>query len=98
ETTDSLGTLAAPGGVNSPDQEETSIDVAWMTVTDAEEYVVRWSPTEEDDWTELDPVAGLTATIEDLEEATVYDIEVKATAEGWTDSPWSTTLTQPTLG
>lgn len=88
--------LAAPTGLNSPAQTSTTVDLAWSAVTDADNYVVRWAPTGTETWTEIAPVAITSATVSGLTASTTYDFQVKATATGFSDSPWSATLTQAT--
>lgn len=88
--------LAAPTGLTSPTQGPTTVDLAWAAVTDAETYVVRWSPAGVGTWTELVPTAALTAQVTGLTAETSYDFQVRATAVGFVDSPWSATLTEAT--
>jgi hypothetical protein len=88
--------LAAPTGLASPSQTATTVTLTWSAATDAEEYVVRWAPAGSGTWTERPAVAALTDTVTGLTASTSYDFQVKSQAEGMSDSPWSTTLTQAT--
>lgn len=88
--------LVAPTGLASPSQTAGAVDLSWDAVPAAEAYVVRWSPAGTENWTELEPVTTLSATVAGLAAETAYDFQVKATAAGSTDSPWSDSLTQST--
>jgi len=88
--------LATPAGLASPSQTGLTVNLTWSAVTDANEYVVRWSPAGAGTWTELAPVGITSATVSGLTASTSYDFQVKAQAEDFVDSAWSTTLTQST--
>lgn len=88
--------LAVPGSFASPSQTDTTVDLSWAAVVNADTYVVRWAPTGTMTWTELAPVATLTDTVTGLSASTTYDFQVKAEGAGFSDSPWTATLTQAT--
>lgn len=89
-------TLAAPTGLASPTQGPDTVDLTWTAVDGAEEYIVRWSPAGQNDWTELAPTTATSAEVGGLTDETSYDFQVQAVAVGFVDSPWSATLTQAT--
>lgn len=95
QATTSLGTLVAPTGVAAPSSAGTSIDVTWNEVENATSYTVEWSPTGAGTWTPATST-DMTYTITGLTLGTSYDIRVKATAPGWTDSPYSATIVAST--
>jgi len=88
--------LAAPTGLASPSQTGQTVNLMWAAVTDANEYVVQWSPAGAGTWTALAPVGVTSATVSGLTAGTSYDFQVKATADDFVDSAWSATLTQST--
>lgn len=88
--------LDQPVGLNSPAQTSTTVDLAWTAVTDADQYIMRWSPTGAGTWTEVAAVLTNSGTVTGLAPSTTYDFQVKAEAVGFSDSPWSATLTQAT--
>lgn len=88
-----------PTNVAAGTVTDTTIPLTWDAVTTpvaADTYVVRYAPTETEDWTELDPVAVAEDTIDELTADTAYDIQVKAQAADHTDSAWSTVITATT--
>lgn len=95
-TTEELPQLDTPTGLDTQGAGATNIDIIWSSVTDAEEYTVRWSLEGEGEWTESDPVSATEYDITGLEEETEYDIQVRASAAGFTDSEWSATYTEST--
>lgn len=96
ESTDSLGTLAAPTGIASPAQTATTIDLTWTAVTNAETYGIERSPAGAGTWTEVMTVATNSATVTGMTASTSYDFRIAARADGWTSSDWSSTFTQAT--
>lgn len=95
-STDSLGTLTAPTNIASPSQTATTIDLTWDAVTDATSYGIERSPAGAGTWTEVQTSATNSATVTGMTASTSYDFRIAARADGWTDSPWSTTFTQST--
>ena len=91
QATTSLGTLVAPTGLAAPSATGTTIDVTWNEVENATSYTVEWSPTGLGTWTPATS-ADTTYTITGLTIGTAYDVRVKATAPGWTDSAYSVTI------
>jgi hypothetical protein len=96
ESTDSLGTLAAPTGIASPAQTATTIDLTWTAVPDAETYGIERSPAGAGTWVEVQTSATNSATVTGMTASTSYDFRIAARADGWTDSAWSATFTQAT--
>jgi hypothetical protein len=88
--------LDQPVGLNSPAQTSTTVDLAWTAVTDADQYIMRWSPTGAGTWTEVAAVLTNSGTVTGLAPSTTYDFGVKAEGAGFSDSPWSATITQAT--
>jgi hypothetical protein len=88
--------LATPAGLASPSQTGLTVNLTWSAVTNADTYVVRHSPAGAGTWTELAPVGITSATVSGLTASTSYDFQVKAQADDFVDSAWSTTLTQST--
>lgn len=81
--------LVAPTNLASPSQTSSTVELTWDAVTGAEQYVIRWKASADTEWTERPPVNGTTDTVSGLTPETSYDFQVKATAEGSTDSPWA---------
>lgn len=96
ESTDSLGTLAAPTGINSPAQTATTVDLAWTAVPNATSYGIERSPAGAGTWVEVMSTATNSATVTGMTASTSYDFRVAARADGWTASAWSSTFTQAT--
>lgn len=96
ESTDPLGTLAAPTGIASPSQTATTIDLTWTAVANAETYGIERSPAGAGTWVEVQTAATNSATITGMTASTSYDFRIAARADGWIDSGWSATFTQST--
>jgi hypothetical protein len=88
--------LDQPTGLASPAQTSITVDLTWTAVTDADQYVMRYSLTGTGMWTETSPVLTNAGTVGGLNPDTTYDFQVKAEAVGFSDSAWSTTFTQAT--
>lgn len=94
-TTTSDDELAAPGGLDSPAQTTTAIDVEWSSVEGAEEYELRYRISGDEDWTSGESVSTTAATLDDLQADTSYEVQVRA-VDGDDVSDWSDTLEQST--
>lgn len=88
--------LDQPVNLASPAQTDTTVDLTWDAVLNADQYVMRWALTGSETWTETAPVLTNAGTVTGLAPSTTYDFQVKAEAVGFSDSPWSATLTQAT--
>lgn len=95
-TTVSLGTLTAPGGIASPSQTATTINLTWTAVANATSYTVERSPAGAGTWTVVATPATNAAATTGMTASTSYDFRIKASAVGWVDSAFSTTFTQST--
>jgi len=96
ESTDSLGTLAAPTGIASPSQTATTIDLTWDAVPNATSYGIERSPAGAGTWVEVQTAGTNAATVTGMVASTSYDFRISARAAGWVDSDWSATFTQAT--
>lgn len=88
--------LATPADVNSPAQTDTTIEVAWSEVVNAQGYGVEWSPAGAGDWTG-DDTTTTGYTITTLEPGTEYDVRVTALAATYVASEPSAVSTFSTL-
>jgi len=94
--TATLGTLAAPTGINSPSQTATTISLAWTAVPNATSYGIERSPAGLNTWVEVQTAVTNSATISGMTASTNYDFRIAARADGWTASAWSSTFTENT--
>jgi hypothetical protein len=91
--------LATPAPPTITAITDTSITITWTAIPDAEIYVAGVASSLEVepgstrtcivlDWNSMS-TAATTMTFTELDPATTYYFDVKATATGWTDSDWS---------
>jgi hypothetical protein len=74
----------------------TEIPFSWDAVTDAETYTVEYRISPAGAWTSISGIATTSTTVTGLDPNTTYDLHVKAVASGFTDSPFSATVTEST--
>jgi outer membrane protein assembly factor BamB len=92
KTTDEL---PSPEGLAATGSTHRTMDLAWETVEDAAEYRVRWRASDADEWVETDATGDTELTVEGLEPATTYELEVRAENEHSTGD-WSAAIEQTT--
>lgn len=63
--------------------QATSIEASWTAVQNADRYVVEYKKDAETSWTSMQPSNSTTATIENLDPETKYDVRVKAGIMGY---------------
>lgn len=83
-------TLTAPTNLEVDETSQTELVFSWDAVTDAENYIVKINGTAQA------PQVGTTKTITGLAASTSRTVEVKATATGYNDSPYTAPLTGTT--
>lgn len=88
--------LAAPANPAAGTPTATEIPLSWDAVAEAETYTVSWRTSPEGPWTDIPGVETTSHTVTGLDPNTPYDLRVKAVADGYTDSDWSTTVTETT--
>jgi chitodextrinase len=88
--------LAAPTNLTSPAQTTTTIGLSWTASPNATSYGIERSAAGAGVWTEIATATGTTYTATGLTVDTDYDFRISARAAGYTDSPWSSILTQGT--
>lgn len=104
-TTPAQPQLATPTALAAGTTTQNSVPLSWNAVTDTQTYTVAWRELA-GAWTEIPGIALTSRTVADLQPLTDYEFRVKAVADGFTDSEWSTvesattqslgTLTTPT--
>ena len=102
ESTDQ-STLGQVGGVSVSDITTNSATVSWGAVTDADEYDYQWrSSSQSYTSSRRRSTSSRSTSLISLSSGTTYYVQVRATASGFTDGPWSTevnfTVGRPTLG
>lgn len=78
--------LPTPTGLTAEADGPNAINASWDVVDDADEYLVEYRESGDEDWLSIPVVTEPEATIEDLEPATEYDVRVTARGDGWEDS------------
>lgn len=88
--------LAAPANPATGVPTTTEIPFSWDAVTNAETYTVEYRISPAGSWTSIAGIATTNTTVTGLASNTAYDLHVKAVASGFTDSPFSATVTEST--
>jgi hypothetical protein len=95
QATTALTQLAAPTNPAAGTPTTTSIPFSWDAVTNADTYTVAWR-LPAGTWTEITGVAATNQDVTGLSPNTDYELRVKAVADGFADSDWSTVVTATT--
>jgi outer membrane protein assembly factor BamB len=82
---------AAPEDLEVVGATDESVELAWSPVAHAESYTLRWRAQSTGTWTETDPVADPWTTLDGLEAATGYEVQVRADGDGGSGA-WSTSV------
>lgn len=95
QATGDLPDLAAPANPAAGTPTTTTIPFSWDAVTNADTYTAEYriSPGA---WTAVSGIATTSTTFTGLSPNTEYELRVKAVADGFTDSPYSTVVTATT--
>lgn len=96
QSTSAQPTLGTPTNAAAGTPTTTTIPFSWDAVTNAEAYTVDWRTSPSGAWTSITGITTTNTTVTGLSPNVAYDLRVKATASGFTDSAYTAPVTATT--
>lgn len=96
QATSAQPTLGTPTNAAAGTPTTTTIPFSWDAVTNAQTYTVDWRTSPSGAWTSITGIATTNTTVTGLSPNVAYDLRVKASGAGFTDSAYTTPVTAST--